>query len=246
MKRPLALIAAQVGMFVFVIVLAWNIHPYIVRYNGNLVWVLSFLTILGLLMLPGWLFKRHQRLTNKPIKLNIVKVWKSLPFSEGTKLVVFNTHIGPMAGLKGFRTMVVDDPESLPSQPRSPIWNILRWIVVLPVAAILYVLVAIFLVPLFDTHPHVPGHVEYFLVFVVSALVAVFAGAFTAPSHRAWVAGVLTLLLAGVLTFFALTFDGGGTEATALRQSILLQLAGALLVVYLFWWKDRRAARTRP
>ncbi|MGY2893188.1 hypothetical protein [Deinococcus sp. UYEF24] len=245
-KRPLGLYAAQAGMFVFVVVLAWNAHPYIVKYNGTLVSVLSFFIILGLLMLPGWLFKRQQRLTSKPSRSTIVKVHKSLLLPNGDELFVTSRGIGPMAGFKGFQTIAVHAPQAPPLSPRRSVWDILRWTVVFPAAAIVYILVAVLLVPLFGALPHLPEQLGYFLVFVVSALAGVLTGSLIAPTHRAWVAGVLTLLLAGVLTFFALTFQGNGTEASAVRQSILLQLVAALLVVYTFWRAGRRAARARP
>lgn len=90
-------------MFVFIVVLAWNLHPVLTGYDNNLVWLLSFLMILGLLMLPGWLFDRFK----KRVKPKIVKIHKSLPFPGGGQLLISNSHIGPMGGFKGFRTTAI-------------------------------------------------------------------------------------------------------------------------------------------
>lgn len=103
MKRSVARFAAQVAMFMFIVVLAWNLHPYLIRYDSNLIWILSFVVVLGLLRLPGWLFDRLQ----KPEKPKIIKIHKSFPLPDGGQLLISSTHIGPMAGFKGFRTTAI-------------------------------------------------------------------------------------------------------------------------------------------
>ncbi|MGY2892545.1 hypothetical protein [Deinococcus sp. UYEF24] len=130
-----------------------------------------------------------------------------------------------------------------PALRRPSLWDVARWIAVLPAAVIIYTLVPALLVPLFDALPHLPGTLGYTLIFALSALAAVFTGAFVAPAHRVWTAGVLTLVLAGVLTFFALALQVSGVEAASLRQSVLFQIIAALLVVYTLWRADRRAAK---
>ena len=112
MKRVLAKLAAQGGMFVFVVVLASVLHPVLSKHNSNLVWALAFLVVLGLLLLPGWLFKRFW-----PVKPKIVRIHKSVPLPGGGTLYVSSTGIGPIDGFKGFRTTAVYDPEAAP--PRS-------------------------------------------------------------------------------------------------------------------------------
>lgn len=105
MKRSVARFAAQVAMFVFIIILAWNLHPFLIRYDNDLVWILSFMVILGLLLLPGWLFDRRQ----KPMKPKIVKIHKSISLPEGGQLFVSRNGIGPIEGFKGFRTTAIYD-----------------------------------------------------------------------------------------------------------------------------------------
>jgi len=93
-------------MFVFIVILAANLHPYLIRYDNTLVWILTFVVILGLLRLPGWLFDRRQ----KPVKPKIVKIYKSFPLPDGGQLLISSTNIGPMAGFKGFRTTAIYGP----------------------------------------------------------------------------------------------------------------------------------------
>jgi len=92
-------------MFAFIVVLAGVLHPYLSRSDNKLMWILIFLIILGLLMLPGWLFDRRQ----KPVKPKIVKIHKSISLPDGGQLFVSRNGIGPIDGFKGFRTTAIYD-----------------------------------------------------------------------------------------------------------------------------------------
>ncbi|WP_407569920.1 hypothetical protein [Deinococcus altitudinis] len=233
MKRPFSLFAAQVGMFVFIVVMAWFLRPYLVRYNSNVVWVLVFLVVLGLLMLPEYLFRR-QRPTGKPSRPKIVKIHKSLLLPNGDELFVTSRGIGPIDGFKGFQTMVIHDTQAPPPRPPSSIWNVLRWIAVLPVAAAVYFLVTKVLNGALPSSA-LSREISYTVTTAVSTLAAVSAGALTAPRRRFQTACVLAVLSAGIpigLIAFAVLM---GRRDVSVVPIVLTELAAGLVAAFLFW-----------
>jgi len=240
MKRSVARFAAQVAMFIFIVVLAALLHPYLIRFKGNLIWIFSFLVILSLLLLPGWLFDRFQKPPDELKKSTGVKIMRSIPFVEGSRLFVFNTHIGPMDGPKGFRTVAVYQPIATPTRPNS-VGHIIRWLLVLPAAALAYLLVVVACFGAIDDQStNSWGVTQFTLLFAVATVAAVLAGASTAPTLRAQTASVLVVILAG--TFFALTarFAPSGIHDTSLPPTVLGQMAAGLLATLLVWWNVRR------
>jgi len=239
-KRSLARFSAQIAMFVFIVVLASILHPYMIRFKGNLMWIFTFLVVLGLLLLPSWLFERFQRPLDEPKKPTGVKILRSIPFVEGSRLFVFNTHIGPMDGPKGFRTVAVYQPTAMPTRP-SLVGYIIRWMLVLPAAALAYILVVVAcLGAIDDRSTNSWGVTEFTLLFAIATVAAILAGAFTAPTRHVQTASVLVVILAG--TFFTLTarFAPSGIHDTSLPPTVLGQVAAGFLATLLMWWNVRR------
>lgn len=242
MKRPAAQLASEIGMFVFIVVMAAILHPYLIRYNSNIVWVLVFLIILGLLLLPGWLFNRQHRLSGEPGKSKIVKISRSLPLTNGDQIFVSSTGIGPMDGFKGFRATAVHDPQT--ERPRPvPIRTIVRWMAVLPVAISIYTLTATALIGAADLYSiPISDIAAYTVLFAVATLAAVFVATLTAPGRRTQVAGVLTLLLAGALVYLTARVALSGIHDTSLPPVVAGQLCAGLVATLLIWWKERHSA----
>jgi len=127
---------------------------------------------------------------------------------------------------------------------RSAMWNLLRWLLVLPGAVGGYVLIATVISHLSDrvllllfSFPE-----SYLHLFAVASFTAICVGAAVAPRYRFWTSCGLTLLLAVVIVLVV----GNSLHAETADPSILLvaasQIATALLAVWLFWWIEHRAA----
>jgi len=227
-------------MFVFIVVLAGVLHPYLIQFKGSLVWIFSFLVVLGLLLLPGWLFDRLQKPTGEPKKPTGVKIMRSIPFVEGSRLFVFNTHIGPMDGPKGFRTVAVYQPSPPTARP-SPTGHVIRWLLVLPAAALAYLLVLIACIGALDAQAlNTWGVSQFTLLFAVAMAAAVFAGATTAPTRHVQAACILVMLLAAAFVYFTARMAPSGLRDTSLPPTVLGQLAAGFLTTLLVWWNERR------
>ncbi|WP_407569919.1 hypothetical protein [Deinococcus altitudinis] len=128
------------------------------------------------------------------------------------------------------------------SSTRSSIWDLARWILVLPVTVLAYILVTFLLIQGADQLPiHLPGNIAYTLIFSVASWVAVFLGGFTAPTHRFRTACVLTALLGTYLGFVIFRLVCGGNWEPYLLATALSVIMAALIAVYTFWRLERRA-----
>jgi hypothetical protein len=121
-----------------------------------------------------------------------------------------------------------------PLRPRPSVWEIVRWIAVLPVAAAIYVLLSKALNSAASALP-VSREVSYTIVTAVSTLAAVSVGAFTAPRRRFQTACVLAVISAGApicLIAFAVLM---GRRDISVVPVVLSELVAGLVAVLLFW-----------
>ncbi len=237
----MARVAANLGMFALVVVMATMLRPYLTKHTSSVVWWLSFLIVLGLLRLPGWLFDRGQ----KPARPKIVKIHRSVPLPEGGTLFVSSKRIGPVDGFKGFRTTAIYDRQAEATGPRSA-WAVIRYVGVLPVAVAAYLLmgellaeeVNRLLLPISD----ITG---YAVIFAGATLVAVLLGGLTAPRYRLRVTGGLTLLVIALQVCLVIRSAVHGTWDVSLWPVSLGQITAALIAVLLVWWGEHRLETRR-
>lgn len=126
---------------------------------------------------------------------------------------------------------------------RPSIWDLLRWLLVLPAAVMAYILVTSVLVQAAGTfHLPLAGSPAYVLIFSLGALAGVSAGAWTAPGYRFPAACGLTVLLALALAYVVIGLALNRTSAPSVLRAALGQLVAALFVVYLLWRAERSAS----
>ncbi|WP_407572089.1 hypothetical protein [Deinococcus altitudinis] len=123
-----------------------------------------------------------------------------------------------------------------PLRPRPSIWHIIRWLAVLPVAALTYLVIVVALIGASDSASvPISGIPEFTVLFAIATLVAVIAGAYTAPRHRLLVACALIPLLAGAFVYFTARAAPSGIRDTSLPPVTLGQMAAGLIAVLLVW-----------
>lgn len=89
----------------------------------------------------------------------------------------------------------------VPDKPPSPIVTVLRWIAVLPAAALAYCAIQLLIILMDSTMAE--GHSEWYLQLVnsfASAYAFVFAGAHTAPKYQYTVGIVLAVMIVIAMT----------------------------------------------
>ncbi|MGY2892534.1 hypothetical protein [Deinococcus sp. UYEF24] len=121
-------------------------------------------------------------------------------------------------------------------RPRPSIWHIIRWIAVLPVAAAVYNLLLKALNNVSNSYSlPVSAEIDHTVIFTVSVLVGISAGALTAPRRRFQTACVLALLSAGLpiclIAFAVLT----GRWDDSVVPIVLCELAAGVITAFLFW-----------
>lgn len=127
-----------------------------------------------------------------------------------------------------------------PTRPST--WDLVRWILVLPVTVLAYILATFLLIQGADQVPlHLPGNIAYTLIFSIASLVAVLLGGFTAPTHRFRTACVLTILLGTYLFFVVFRQARVSTWESDLLATALSAIIAALIAVFIFWRLERRA-----
>ncbi|GAA4004062.1 hypothetical protein GCM10022631_13720 [Deinococcus rubellus] len=230
-------------MVVFIIVLASVIHPYVVRYDRTVVSVCAFLMILGLMLLPGWLFNRQQRLASKTAGPRIVKIWKSLPLFNGDQLFATRTGVGPRTGYKGFRTITVRDPDSVRSPPIL-VRDVFRYIGVLPVGAVLYLFSPTLLFWLFR-HLSVAllSPFGYALLAFLQGLITVGLATLIAPAQHFRTASLLAVAV--VFIFIPFAVINNERSSFFVLASVLGQIIGVSSVVFSFWWSEHNLRKAR-
>ncbi|WP_456829237.1 hypothetical protein [Deinococcus sp. UYEF24] len=121
-----------------------------------------------------------------------------------------------------------------PLRPRLSVWEIVRWIAVLPVAATVYVLLSKALNGATSALP-VSREVSYTVITALSTLATVSAGALTAPRRRFQTACVLAVISAGApicLIAFAVLM---GRRDISVVPVVLSELAAGVIAILLFW-----------
>jgi len=128
------------------------------------------------------------------------------------------------------------------SSTRPSTWDLARWILVLPVTVLTYILITSLLIQGADQLPlHLPGNTAYTLIFSIASLVAVLLGGFTAPTYRFRTACMLTALLSACLGLVIFRQARVGNWESYLLATALSVIMAALIAVYTFWRLERHA-----
>ncbi len=135
---------------------------------------------------------------------------------------------------------------SIENRNRAPVWKIICWIAVLPVAVTIYTLTATALIGVADLYSIFASDIAaYAVLFAIATLAAVFIGSLTAPTHRFQTAFVLILLLVGAFAYLTAHLVLSGIRDTSLPPVVLSQIAAGLVATLLIWWNERRATTVK-